>query len=69
MFEPVQAYKCLSVCKPRVFESVQAYKCLHISFLVISEAGFAMKIGMNDVMLKVAVHSYYSLDGADFESQ
>ena len=52
-----------------MFESVQAYKCLHISLLVTSEAGFAMKIGMNDVMLKVAVHSYYSLDGADFESQ
>jgi len=52
-----------------VFESVQAYKCLYLSLLVTSEAGFAFKTGMNDVMLRVAVHSYYDLEGPDFESQ
>jgi hypothetical protein len=48
---------------------VQAYKCLYPSLVVTSEAGFALKIVMDDVMLKVALHSYCGLDGPDFESQ
>jgi hypothetical protein len=52
VFETVQAYKCL--CKPGVLDSVQACKCLCLSLLITSEAGFALKIGMNDATLKVA---------------
>lgn len=52
-----------------MFVFVQAYKCLYLFLLVTSEAGFDLKIGMNGVMLKVPVYSYYGLERLDFESQ